>query len=514
MALKSITIENFKCIGDAVTIPIRPITLLFGKNSSGKSTVIQALIYMNEVLKSTEVDSKLLPIGLVDPKLTGGVLDLDRTGIGGDYIDLGSFYSLVHRHELGREIRIRIEFDSSILEEPYSLYFERESHDEIHDEITLSITDLLSIDEPSLESMWLEMVIGWDDKKGRTKQSAFSLGLNGIEWFRTIKEHPESPGTEWYRLEEPNDIYCGYFNLVHPLIDKKLGFLGFMSKNAKNSYFNITEEIVKIGKLELSDIRYLGPLRKVPPRNFDPQKTPDQSLWATGLEAWNILGREPTTVESIKSYMKDILKLGYTINRKEYTLTEQVVDPTEQPPPLIRLKLHDEKNNIDLDPLDVGLGISQVIPVLVGIARNSGIFAVENPELHLHPAAQVALGDVFISGIHKNGDISFLIETHSEHLLLRLLRRVRETNVRNSKRHEWRQSSMPPLVREMPEKAIQHSKDQDSQDHQLTPDDLSVVYVRPTPAGVKFTPLTVTNNGDFDAPWPEGFFEERDSEWY
>ena len=73
---------------------------------------------------------------------------------------------------------------------------------------------------------------------------------------------------------------------------------------------------------------------------------------------------------------------------------------------------------------------------------------------------------------------------------------------------------MPPLVREMPEKAIQHSKDQDSQDHQLTPDDLSVVYVRPTPAGVKFTPLTVTNNGDFDAPWPEGFFEERDSEWY
>ena len=100
MALKSVTIENFKCIGDAVTIPIRPITLLFGKNSSGKSTVIQALIYMNEVLKSTEVDSKLLPIGLVDPKLTGGMLDPDRTGIGGDYIDLGSFYSLVHRHEL------------------------------------------------------------------------------------------------------------------------------------------------------------------------------------------------------------------------------------------------------------------------------------------------------------------------------------------------------------------------------------------------------------------------------
>lgn len=512
MALKSVTIENFKCIGDAVTIPIRPITLLFGKNSSGKSTVIQALIYMNEVLKSTEVDSKLLPIGLVDPKLTGGVLDPDRTGIGGDYIDLGSFYSLVHRHELDRKIRIRIEFDSSILEKPYSLYFERESRREIPGEITLSITDLLSTDEPSLKSMWLEMVIGWDTEKDRTKQSAFSLGMNGIEWFRTIKEHPESPGTEWHRLEL-DDGNCGYFNLAHPLIDGHFGDGSFFSENAKNSYFNITEGIVKIGKLELSDIKYLGPLRKVPPRNFDPQKTSDQSLWATGIEAWNILGREPTTVESIKSYMKDILKLGYTINRKEYTLTEQVVDPTEQPPPLIRLKLHDEKNNIDLDPLDVGLGISQVIPVLVGIASNSGIFAVENPELHLHPAAQVALGDVFIDGI-QNRELNLLIETHSEHLLLRLLRRVRETNVRNSKKHEWRQSSMIPLVRETSETTIRDSEDQDSQGHRLTPSDLSVVYVRPTPAGVKFTPLSVTDDGDFDELWPEGFFEERMEELF
>ena len=48
MAITSITIENFKGIGDAVTIPIRPITLLFGKNSSGKSTVLQALRYLRE----------------------------------------------------------------------------------------------------------------------------------------------------------------------------------------------------------------------------------------------------------------------------------------------------------------------------------------------------------------------------------------------------------------------------------------------------------------------------------
>ena len=233
----------------------------------------------------------------------------------------------------------------------------------------------------------------------------------------------------------------------------------------------------------MSGIRYLGPLRKVPPRNFDPQKTPDKSLWATGLEAWNILGRASIEVERINSYMKDILKLGYTINRKEYILTEQAVDPIEQSSRLIRLKLHDEKNDIDLDPLDVGLGISQVIPVLVGIEKESGVFAVENPELHLHPAAQVALGDVFIDGI-QNSHCTMLIETHSEHLLLRLLRRVRETT------------------------------EVEQTDHTLTPDDLSVVYVRPTPEGIKFTPISITDDGDFYAPWPEGFFDERVKELF
>ena len=77
-----------------------------------------------------------------------------------------------------------------------------------------------------------------------------------------------------------------------------------------------------------------------------------------------------------------------------------------------------------------------------------------------------------------------IIETHSEHLLLRLLRRVRETT-------EGKQI-----------------------DHTLTPDNLSVVYVRPTPEGIKFIPISVTDDGDFDELWPEGFFEERMEELF
>ena len=100
MAIISITIENFKCIGDAVTIPIRPITLLFGKNSSGKSTVLHALRYWFAIR-----DGAFELIQRSTIEMSGGYT-----------IDLKNFPSLVHRHELDRKIRIRITYDRNTIE--------------------------------------------------------------------------------------------------------------------------------------------------------------------------------------------------------------------------------------------------------------------------------------------------------------------------------------------------------------------------------------------------------------
>ena len=599
MAITSITIENFKGIGDAVTIPIRPITLLFGKNSAGKSTVLQALHYMREVCEHAGADP-------------------DRTHMGGDYIDLGGFRSLVHLHELDRKIRIRIEFDLTF-EDSKSLNFH-----------------LKHVTNP--DSAWIEVVTSWDAEERNVYTESYGYGLNGTEWIRlTPTERTDakpsdtvgSNGTKWSHLSK--DMHL---NIKHPFVQ---GEKMDDAKSVREIFEQALWRLVQVALNELRDIRYLGPMREIPSRDYRPQRTPDESLWVNGLEAWNTLGRDLQLVKKINRYMRDVLKLGCSISRQEIIpldtdseimknlkkicnsevfnveeLKKRVYDPLEQSDRQIRMKLHDEKNNIDLDSADVGLGIPQVIPVLVGALHSGrpdpkrfylskqpgGFFAVEQPELHLHPAAQVALGDVFIDCIkynrdhpirvalkrimdfiensdtemvafqefiesikencdhpdiqeeanrivanlkssnapdiqeaffrfiesirenrdhpdiqeaikeylkkiqNRNPDIqtaseefsdtiknssyrTMLIETHSEHLLLRLLRRVHEassTRVKTS--------------------------------HKLTPDDLSVVYVRPTPAGVKFTPLTVTNDGDFDAPWPEGFFEERDSELF
>ena len=78
---------------------------------------------------------------------------------------------------------------------------------------------------------------------------------------------------------------------------------------------------------------------------------------------------------------------------------------------------------------DVGVGISQIIPVLEAIFSHSRVF-VQQPELHLHPKLQAQLADVFVEITSKNIDgyilhPCFIIESHSEHFLLRLLRRIR-----------------------------------------------------------------------------------------
>ena len=111
--ITSITIENFKGISNAVEIPIRPITLLFGKNSSGKSTVLQALRYHYsfrdielEILRGNEPDSQIEMAG-------------------GHNIDLTDFRSLVHRNDLNQKMRVRITYaPKEESEESYILWEE------------------------------------------------------------------------------------------------------------------------------------------------------------------------------------------------------------------------------------------------------------------------------------------------------------------------------------------------------------------------------------------------------
>jgi hypothetical protein len=154
-------------------------------------------------------------------------------------------------------------------------------------------------------------------------------------------------------------------------------------------------------------------------------------------------------------------------------------------PAAVRLLLKDGEGR-KLDLQDVGSGIPFVLPVLY--ASVCGYLSrIQQPELHLHPALQSELADVFIAEINKSEDKLFIVETHSEHLLLRLLRRIRD------KAKNLPSSSLLPL----------------------TTSDVAIYYFNPQVAGgTVVTRQLVTPLGDFYNDWPRGFFSDRDGDLF
>lgn len=143
---------------------------------------------------------------------------------------------------------------------------------------------------------------------------------------------------------------------------------------------------------------------------------------------------------------------------------------------------------------EVGSGLGYVLPVLLAITTSDVTF-LQQPELHLHPALQseladaliVALSDAAFGGLKTDGCRQIIAETHSEHLLLRLLRRVRQAA----------------------------NLDRSLDPHSLGREDLVVLYVDPKPDGTSTVKhLRIARDGEFMDRWPNGFFGERGRELF
>ena len=89
--LREYRLTNFKAFGETVTIPIRPLTLIFGANSSGKSSILQSLLLLKQTLEEAKnPNTALLPKGSL--------------------VDLGTYRDFVHRHETERDFEFGARF--------------------------------------------------------------------------------------------------------------------------------------------------------------------------------------------------------------------------------------------------------------------------------------------------------------------------------------------------------------------------------------------------------------------
>ncbi len=187
---------------------------------------------------------------------------------------------------------------------------------------------------------------------------------------------------------------------------------------------------------------------------------------------------------SIKKYLSSISK--YKIISKVLEVKERGEKENYRlgEDGIIFLKLFFEKNNIELGFENVGSGISYVFPILTSLWASNLSF-IEQPELHLHPKAQCEISDVFIHAYNKGSNS--IIESHSEHILLRILRRIRET-------------SKGFLL---------------SDELKLTSDDVNIYYFEPLSEGcTRVKKIRIDKQGELIDRWPGGFFSERDAELF
>jgi len=534
--ITKIAVENFKGIKDRIEIDLKPITLLFGPNSAGKSTIIQALHYAREILCRRNFDP-------------------GSTAVGGDTVDLGGFANFVHRHNTSHSIVIRLDIDLSNQDLPeYVDWVEKEMLYKGIDEL---MEDLYSKGEKA----WVEVEIKWLPELNKPDVVEYKTGINN-DYIAVISLNKmDNDGRGEYKISA--------FNYKHPLLkrfditleDKEFSvpevFINLLitsitstdelnliipgksaipqwhkqleisdpgiQKDENENDFELIKEflsrvLVGIGELvqnELEEFRYIGPLRQVPSRNFQPERFPKEYRWSNGLAAWDFLyNASEDILDEVNDWLLNKLDSQHEVHIKEYReleeksdlmisiLRDDYLDSTDslreqilKIEPKSRLYLSNSLG-IEVMPSDIGVGISQLLPVVVGaIIKKNGILGIEQPELHLHPAIQVNLADLFISQI-KNGKnkCNYIIETHSEHFMLRFLRRIRETGMENNKT-----------------------------EYPLKPSDLNVVIIQEIEEkdeggniSTRMGPysIPVDEQGHFEMNWPNGFFEERYEEYF
>lgn len=541
--IRSIKLKNFKGFSEEIQIEIKPITLLFGANSAGKSSVLQALQYVREILERNNANA-------------------DRTLQGGDAVDLGGFLNLVNGREVKSRIEIEIgmELGSDSIPELVPEAFEdwQTSDDEVW-----TFYDAMQQVRRKVQRVNVRLIIGWHEQREMPIVIGYEIATNDV-WcvkiessldgrdtsmrlnrqnpifLREVTQEEQEIGENllaelsgWVSKQDLGDVntidarktttysvlpdllmavreagmerpgdglrsWLSAFNGALPKLDTVLSIPVFGAKGASGIYiareFTAFLSWLTIGPAmllrdQLRQLRYIGPLRRIPPRGLAVSLTKSESAWSDGMAAWEtLMTGHQGLVDMCSTWMSasDKLNTGYKLERQqtqEMDLNSIVPQPIGQPRTHIRLI---DSAGLAHQPQDVGVGISQVLPIVVAAQDGNGsVVCIEQPELHVHPSVQVGLGDLLIEGAAQNG-LSFLIETHSEHLILRILRRIRETA----------DGTIAPHLTK------------------VSPDDVGVIYLNKVDGKVCVTPIPINEEGDFDTPWPKGFFEERGPELF
>ncbi len=369
--LTKLRIKNLKTWGEQLWSPgmeVAPITLLLGPNSAGKTSLLQVPLLLKQTFDSPD-----------------RTLDLNLGGQTTDLVDLGSFESVIHDHDARKELGLGVSLRAL------------NGTDDL--ELEYSATFALAGAAPAIQVL--------DLRSGGRVFAARRQGKGGYLL--------EAPGYAPKQIGQRSDAKRTY----QP--ERSVAFsadaiaeLGPVGAEAQDLSLRLRQAI--------SQTAYLGPLRERPERSY---------LWS-GVEPGDLGKRGEYAVHALlaSDNSRKRQKVGqeggkqWLVQRvSEWLCRLGVADE-------LRLERQGNSRHYELvvvrgaqraNIMDVGFGISQVLPMLVlahFVPQGTTIVA-EQPEIHLHPRAQVGLAEL-MAEVAKERHVQFLVETHSEHLFRRL----------------------------------------------------------------------------------------------
>jgi predicted ATPase len=439
--LLSLKARNFKSWRDTGDVRLAPLTGLFGTNSSGKTSLLQLLLLLKQTAESADRQVVLH---------LGGQSDL---------VELGTFKDLLFGHAT----------EDAGLELGLGWSLERE----------LSVTDpdsrktLFSANEIQFTAIIEQAKLG----EMRVREMAYALDghrfamrlKEGLK-YQLVAELVDRPGQQMDLFEFRRSRGRAW-ELPPPT--KCYGFPDQVRYYYQNAGF--------LSDLELSfeelmqRIYYLGPLRDVPRRQYSWSGSQPSDMGRRGERAVDAIltsgvrgekisrgrGRPKLSLEAMVAWW--LKELGLIADFR----VESIADGSN----VYRVLVRRSPGSSEVLITDVGFGVSQILPVLTlcYYVPPGSVVLLEQPEIHLHPSVQAGLADVLIHAI-KQRKIQIILESHSEHLLRRLQRRVAEEG--------------------------------------LEPESTALYFCEMQRGRSKIVPLTLNMFGDI-VNWPESFFGDE-----
>ena len=401
--LRRLRVENFKAWRDTGTIDLAPLTIIFGANSSGKSSLNHFLMMLRQTVRSADRTN---------------VFDF---GDSNAPVSLGSFRDVVFQHDLENEIAFNMEW---------------------------TLPSALRLRDPRSGARYLGSRLAFDAAARRSGPRQKAVQLEGLRyqlltdagdqqlsaalvrddkrpdrWRLETKKYDikRSPGRRW---ELPRPVQFYRFPAEAQLYFENTAFLSDLELALEE---------------RLSQVSYLGPLRSVPRRLYSWSGNDPADVGWQGDSAVQALlaARQRRLNWTAKARGKPFEAVVADWLVRLGLLASFSVDPIAADRDEYEVRVKTNAHGEEVRLTDVGFGVSQVLPVVVQCfyATPHSTVLMEQPEIHLHPSVQAELADLFIAAVGAREDgapreVQLIVESHSEHLLRRLQRRIAEEEIR------------------------------------------------------------------------------------